>query len=232
MFRNIAQQTTKKHITRNTPKVNTTLKATTTAFNTTTTNNTREMSTSATNASANDATAARRKMDMETIMRHLNRPSSDEDRAWRAPSEGMTGFHNSHKWEFNHAYQHAEDLDHKPLASFLRQCYGLVVHLGNHHRIEEAHIFPLLAKKHPAFAQNAEHEEYHHKIHEGLETYSKFLRESLEDPSKYSAQKLRDILDSFRKPLFEHLDKEVEDLRPENLKKHGFTLNEIRRLPF
>ncbi|EJT47479.1 hypothetical protein A1Q2_04492 [Trichosporon asahii var. asahii CBS 8904] len=219
MFRNAARHTA-QHITRNTPKTATTAK------------NIARMTTSATNNAANDAAAARRRMDMETIKAHFSLPASAEERAWRAPSEGMTSFHNSHKWEFNHAYQHAEDLDGKPLASFLRQCYGLVVHLGNHHRIEEAHIFPLLAHKHPSFARNAEHEDFHHQIHDGLERYSKFLREGIEDPSKYSAAKLRETLDSFRKPLFEHLDKEVEDLRPENLKKHGFTLAEIRRLPF
>lgn len=221
MFRTAARHTA-KHITRNTPKAKNIA-------------NIARMTTSATNNnsnSANDAAAARRRMDMETIKAHFAMSPSAEERAWRAPSEGMTGFHNSHKWEFNHAYQHAEDLDHKPLSSFLRQCYGLVVHLGNHHRIEEAHIFPLLAHKHPSFARNAEHEDFHHQIHEGLERYSKFLRESLDDPKKYSATELRSILDSFRKPLFEHLDKEVEDLRPENLKKHGFTLAEIRRLPF
>lgn len=195
------------------------------------TNTNASASASAADAAA-AAAAARRRMDMETIKRHMSQPASEEERAWRAPSEGMSSFHDSHKWEFNHAYAHAEDLAGQPLASFLRQCYGLVVHLGNHHRIEEAHIFPLLAHKHPAFAHNAEHEDFHHRIHDGLERYSRFLRESLDDPAKYSAAKLRETLDSFREPLFQHLDKEVDDLRPENLCKHGFTLAEVRRLPF
>lgn len=52
------------------------------------------------------------------------------------------------------------------------------------------------------------------------------------DDTKYSPEKMREVLDSFREPLFRHLDQEVEDLKPEILWKHGFTLDEIRRLPF
>lgn len=201
----------------------------------------RAMSTSANNNTTRDsgANGASARSAMDSIKSKLPdagspppKLSARDEYAWRAPSEGMTMFHNSHKRSFMEAYKHAEDLDGRPLNSFLRQCYNLVVHLGNHHRIEEVAIFPLLAHKHPAFAKNAQHEESHKLIHDGLEKYSAFLQKSMMQPDAYSAAELRDILDSFRAPLFLHLDKEVEDLKPETLRKHGFTLEEVRRLPF
>jgi len=56
------------------------------------------------------------------------------------------------------------------LDRFIREAEQLAHHLDMHHRIEEAYIFPLLAKKIPAFADGARtgaHINSHHKIHEG-----------------------------------------------------------------
>jgi hypothetical protein len=60
-----------------------------------------------------------------------------EEYAWNAAWKGMTRFHNSHKWEFNNSYEHAADYADVgySLKGFLRESYGLVVHLGNHHAI-------------------------------------------------------------------------------------------------
>lgn len=157
-----------------------------------------------------------------------------EEYAWAAPSRGMTRFHNSHKHTFNNSYTHAEDYEDAgyTLKGFLRESYNLVVHLGNHHAIEEAYIFPLLARKHPAFRDDAEHKADHAAIHDGLERYQEFLRASMMDGEKYTPKEMREILDSFREPLMRHLDQEVEDIKPDSLKKHGFTLAEVRQLPF
>lgn len=160
--------------------------------------------------------------------------STQEETAWLAPSRGMSYFHDSHKRTFNKSYAHADDYaEHgQSLKAFLRESYNLVVHLGNHHRIEESYIFPLLARKHPAFRNDAEHKASHRAIHSGLDRYSAFLREAMADEAKYSPDKLRSILDSFREPLMRHLDDEVRDLQPDSLKAHGFTLTEVRALPF
>lgn len=160
--------------------------------------------------------------------------TAQEEAAWLAPSQGMSYFHNSHKRTFNRSYANAYDYtEHgQTLKSFLRESYNLVIHLGNHHRIEESYIFPMLARKHPAFRNDAEHRASHKAIHDGLERYSSFLRDAMADESKYSPGKLREILDSFREPLMRHLDDEVRDLEPDSLKAHGFTLTEVRALPF
>lgn len=160
--------------------------------------------------------------------------STAEDRAFSRPSLGMQSFHDSHKRTFNKSYTHAEDYaaHGQTLRSFLRESYNLVVHLGNHHAIEEAYIFPLLADKHPAFRDGAEHKADHKEIHDGLERYAAFLVAAMDDHSKYSATELREILDSFKTPLMRHLDQEVKDLEPDVLRKHGFTLADVRKLPF
>ncbi|BEI86641.1 hypothetical protein CcaverHIS002_0609280 [Cutaneotrichosporon cavernicola] len=160
--------------------------------------------------------------------------SPSEAYAWNAAWKGMERFHNSHKRTFTNSYEHASDYADVgySLKAFLRESYNLVIHLGNHHSIEEAYIFPLLAHKHPAFRDGAEHKADHAAIHDGLERYQEFLRACMMDDTKYSPEKMREILDSFREPLFRHLDQEVEDLKPETLWKHGFTIDEIRRLPF
>lgn len=160
--------------------------------------------------------------------------SAQEEAAWLAPSLGMSYFHDSHKRTFNRSYTHAYDYaEHgQSLKAFLRESYNLVTHLGNHHRIEESYIFPLLARKHPAFRNDAEHKASHKAIHDGLEQYGNFLRDAMADESKYSPDMLREILDSFREPLMRHLDDEVRDLQPDSLRAHGFTLTDVRALPF
>lgn len=133
------------------------------------------------------------------------------------------------------------------LNRFLRQAQELASHLDMHHRIEEAHIFPVLAKKMPQFKAGAreggEHLESHRKIHAGefyilvcvrtltgtgLDKYEAYLEKCLADSSKYSASELREILDSFREVLFRHLDEEVHDLGAESMRAAGWTLAEIR----
>lgn len=116
-------------------------------------------------------------------------------------------------------------------------------HLTMHHTIEEVHIFPILAKKMPQFAvhehkEGAEvdeeaknHIESHKGIHDGLEELGSLVQGWTKDQSTYSPTAMRECLDGFRKVLFDHLDKEVEDLKGDNLKKHGFTLAELDAMP-
>lgn len=51
-----------------------------------------------------------------------------------------------------------------------------------HHKIEETHLFPILAKKMPAFQNDDEHLKSHHDIHEGTE----FLFFHVPDLKSYS----------------------------------------------
>lgn len=158
-----------------------------------------------------------------------------ETAAWLAPSRGMAAFHNSFKAQFENNYRLADGSFHMQgmsLPGFLYNARRVSQNLDGHHRIEEAHIFPILAPKHPAFRHGSDHVKAHRVIHDGLERYNKYLDDAIRDPSKYNSTEFRAVMDSFRKPLYDHLDQEVRDLEPESLKKAGVTLNEVRQLPF
>ncbi|WVF72681.1 hypothetical protein IAT40_007499 [Kwoniella sp. CBS 6097] len=162
---------------------------------------------------------------------------SREDREWNRLAVHMDQFHSHFRYEFNRVYTLADGGFHKEgmsLPRFLREAQQLYSHLDMHHRIE-TYIFPVLAKKMPQFAhgkrESGEHLKKHKGIHDGLEKYDQFLRDSLEDASHYDAKKLRTIMDGFRDVLFSHLDEEVKDLGAESMKAAGWTLDELRRIP-
>ncbi|WVQ99898.1 hypothetical protein IAU59_007041 [Kwoniella sp. CBS 9459] len=162
---------------------------------------------------------------------------SKEDREWNRLAVHMDQFHSHFRYEFNRVYTLADGGFHKEgmtLPRFLREAQQLYSHLDMHHRIE-TYIFPVLAKKMPQFAHGkreaGEHLKSHKAIHDGLEKYDRFLRDSLEDASNYDATKLRTIMDGFRDVLFSHLDEEVKDLGAESMKAAGWTLDELRRIP-
>ena len=53
----------------------------------------------------------------------------------------------------------------KPL--LVARCSRARADLTMHHMVEERHIFPLLAKRMPAFKNDEQHIKSHHGIHEG-----------------------------------------------------------------
>ncbi|EIW67380.1 hypothetical protein TREMEDRAFT_33693 [Tremella mesenterica DSM 1558] len=149
----------------------------------------------------------------------------------------MDAFHSYFREEFSYIYINADGRFHTQglsLSSFLRKAQGLSHHLDMHHKIEEIHIFPILAKKMPQFkvgvSESGEHLKSHKLIHEGLENYDSFLSTSLRNPSSYNPTALRAIMDSFKDVLFKHLDEEVKDLRGESMRAAGWTLEEFRRI--
>ncbi|KAI0076109.1 hypothetical protein K474DRAFT_1663355 [Panus rudis PR-1116 ss-1] len=116
------------------------------------------------------------------------------------------------------------------LGLFLRNIEQFRKHLTTHHTIEETYIFPLLAKRMPAFREDDEHIKSHHAIHEGLEKLGELVHKWKVDPTSYSPQELKDSLDSWREVLFRHLDQEVKDLSGENMRRY-WTLEEVDKLP-
>jgi hypothetical protein len=59
--------------------------------------------------------------------------------------------------------------------------------------------------------------ESHRLIHAGLDRYGRLLTTFRADATSYDPSKLRAVMDSFRKVLFEHLDQEVADLGQQNM---------------
>ncbi|CAN9198315.1 unnamed protein product [Alternaria alternata] len=103
-------------------------------------------------------------------------------------------------------------------------------HLTVHHTIEEQHIFPVLAKKMPAFKKELELLTQHKQIHKGLDKLEKYLEDCESGERELRLGELKEILDSFGDVLWQHLDDEVKQLEAENMRKY-WSLEEMRRIP-
>ena len=88
----------------------------------------------------------------------------------------------------------------------------------------------MLAQRIPAFRKELELLTQHKQIHAGLDKLEEYLDEVKTSKRDLRLDELKVILDSFGPVLFAHLDDEVKQLSPENLRKY-YTLEEVKRLP-
>ena len=103
-------------------------------------------------------------------------------------------------------------------------------HLTIHHTIEEEHIFPVLAKRMPAFKKELELLTQHKQIHEGLEQFEEYLAQCRSGERELRLEEMGKVMETFGTVLWQHLDDEVRQLGAENMRKY-WTKEEIRRLP-
>ena len=103
-------------------------------------------------------------------------------------------------------------------------------HLTLHHGIEERHIFPILARKMPAFKKELHLLTQHKAIHAGLDKFEDYLRECRTGEKELRMDRMKEIMDTFGTVLWEHLNDEVEQLGAENMRKY-WTIDEMRRMP-
>lgn len=116
------------------------------------------------------------------------------------------------------------------LKAFLSTGLSFLQHLEMHHSIEEAHIFPVLARKMPEFTAGkggnaAELLRQHQEIHVGMEKLGAYLRSvrSGERELELGVMKERMEEGGWGDVLWTHLDQEVRTLGAENMRKYcGF----------
>lgn len=111
------------------------------------------------------------------------------------------------------------------LSTGLQFCHNL----ETHHSIEEYHVFPVLAKKMPAFRKELELLTQHKRIHAGLEEFEGYLEQCRGAERELRMEELKAIMDGFGGVLWEHLDQEVKELGAGNMRKY-WTLEEMRGL--
>ena len=99
-----------------------------------------------------------------------------------------------------------------------------------HHGIEEAHVFPILAKKMPAFRKELELLTQHKQIHKGLDKFEAYLEECKSGERELRLEEMKALMDTFGDVLWAHLDDEVKELGAENMRKY-WTTQEIRSMP-
>jgi hemerythrin-like domain-containing protein len=111
------------------------------------------------------------------------------------------------------------------LKAFLSTGLQLIHHLEGHHSIEEAHIFPVLARKMPEFKAGrnaAELLRQHQEIHKGMEILEEYLESvrSGEKALELSVMKEKMEVNGWGDVLWTHLDQEVKTLGAENMRKY------------
>lgn len=119
------------------------------------------------------------------------------------------------------------------MSQFINTGLQFISHLTAHHGIEEAHIFPVLARKMPEFKAGknaAELLRQHKEIHEGMDVFEEYLKKVKSGETELSLRVLKTKMDSWGTVLWKHLDQEVATLGAENMRKY-WTLDEMRRMP-
>ncbi|BGP38133.1 hypothetical protein JCM10449v2_002060 [Rhodotorula kratochvilovae] len=154
-----------------------------------------------------------------------------ERREWDRMSSRMEGFHSYFRLAFKQLFELSDGSFEKrglSVRDFMGVAEDFNSHLEFHHGIEERHIFPVLAKRMPQFAED--HQEEHDCIHDGMAQLQALITKYRADPSLYSPDEFRQNLASWGPVLFWHLNAEVESLKPDVLRRY-WTLEEVRRLP-
>ncbi|KAF2816457.1 uncharacterized protein BDZ99DRAFT_344101, partial [Mytilinidion resinicola] len=102
--------------------------------------------------------------------------------------------------------------------------------LEMHHGIEEAHIFPVLARKMPRFRDSTELLGQHAEIHAGLERLKAYLEGCRRGERELRLGEVRGVLDGFGVVLWAHLEEEVRELGAENMRRY-WSREEMGRMP-
>ncbi|EDU41964.1 conserved hypothetical protein [Pyrenophora tritici-repentis Pt-1C-BFP] len=147
-----------------------------------------------------------------------------EFRQYNRMAEHMDYFHSNFRATWKVLYGACESLK-RPKNMSIRQ----FINTGQQF-CQEQHIFPILAKKMPAFKKELELLTQHKQIHVGLDKLEKYLEECGSGERELRLGEMKEILDSFGTVLWQHLDDEVKQLEAENMRKY-WTLEEMRRIP-
>jgi hemerythrin-like domain-containing protein len=149
-------------------------------------------------------------------------------------AEHMDQYHSSFRrtWSTLHSACSANKRpSNLSLAQFLALALSFCAALETHHRIEESHIFPVLATRMPAFRQELELLTQHTEIHAGLERLEAYVGECKRGERELRLREMGEVLDSFGKVLWTHLESEVAQLGAENMRRF-WTVEEMGRMPF
>jgi len=156
-----------------------------------------------------------------------------EFRQYNRLAEHMDYYHNHfrHTWT---TLMTACENNKRPAGMSIKQFLSVgdqfVSSLTMHHGIEEQHIFPILAKKMPAFRKELELLTQHKQIHKGLDRFGEYLGECRRGERELRMGEMKVVLEGFGDVLWAHLDDEVKQLGAENMRKY-WTLEELKKIP-
>lgn len=112
--------------------------------------------------------------------------------------------------------------------------FSFVGQLETHHQIEEAYIFPVLARRMPEFKNDgkgaAELLRQHCEIHHGLDELRNYLQACRQGSKELDMDVMKALMETWGTVLWTHMDQEVKTLGAENMRKY-WTAEEIRQIP-
>ncbi|KAI1809817.1 hypothetical protein GGS20DRAFT_252544 [Poronia punctata] len=165
-------------------------------------------------------------------------------------AEHMDMFHSHFRQSWTLLYEAASS-GHRPknmsLRAFINTGLQLVSHLEAHHSIEEAYVFPKLAKRMPEFRSGkqdvphggeevkkggrgkkkaAELIRQHVEIHKGMDGLREYLQKCLSGEQPLEMSVVKTQMDTWGDVLWTHLDQEVQALGAENMRRY-WSLDEM-----
>ena len=116
------------------------------------------------------------------------------------------------------------------IRQFLETGLQFCRHLEIHHGIEEARVFPVLAKKMPAFKKELELLTQHKEIIAGLKKFEAYIESCSSGERELRLDELKRLMDAFGDVLWTHLADEVAQLGAENMRKY-WSITEMNSMP-
>ncbi|KAI5806824.1 hypothetical protein DFH27DRAFT_590594 [Peziza echinospora] len=166
----------------------------------------------------------------------LPKLSAAEFRQYNSMAEHMEHFHNHFRLTWNEIYDTAAGTpttNRKPLSArqLIETGLRFLAQLTLHHSVEETYIFPRLAERMPAFQDNDELKTHHKRIHEGMEALEAYLKACKSGERDLRMGEIKGLMDSWREVLWTHLDREVQELGAENMRRY-WKVEEMKTLGF
>lgn len=81
-------------------------------------------------------------------------------------------------------------------------------------------MFPMLARKMPAFRDSERMLAQHEELHAGLKRLEAYLLECRSGDKELRLVEVKEIMDGFGEGLWGHLDEEVRQLEAENMRRY------------
>lgn len=175
--------------------------------------------------------------------------SAQQFREFNRMADHMDYFHNHFRQIWTMMYTACENKKRPAgmsIRRFLDEGLHFISMLTTHHSIEEAHVFPMLAKRMPEFqqpdkrgkltgpktkgsAKAAELVKQHRDIHKGMDAFEDYLRRCRNAETELEMSVLKAQMDTWGTVLWQHLNEEVAALGAENMRKY-WTIEEVRRM--
>jgi len=126
----------------------------------------------------------------------------------------MVPAHNTFKLGYENILARLDNPPFHDLTNFMGYCEAWAVSIAGHHDSEEEVVFPVLNTKLDFSHEIEQHKVIHHHLDEILD----IIHKAKDDHSEFDPAKLKSLMTSFKEPLYQHLDEEIEHITPDKMK--------------